>query len=67
MKQNSQKPNLLLDDKNSSEGATRHPCSDPQKATLPVNSIATPGSIHTQHEVSEASRILQEFLFGAGS
>lgn len=67
VKQNSQKPNLLLDDKNSSEGATRHPCSDPQKATLPVNSIATPGSIHTQHEVSEASRILQEFLFGAGS
>ena len=67
VKQSCQKPNLLLEDKNSSKEATRHPCSDPKKATLPVDSIATPGSIHTQHEVSEASRILQEFLFGAGS
>ncbi|KAG0538153.1 hypothetical protein BDA96_03G210900 [Sorghum bicolor] len=67
VKQNYQKPNLLLEDKNSSKEATRHPCSDLKKITLPVDSIATPGSIHTQHEVSEASRILQEFLFGAGS
>jgi hypothetical protein len=65
VKQNSQTPNLLLEDKNSSKEA--NPCSDPKKATSPVDSIATPGSIHTQHEVSEASRILQEFLFGAGS
>ncbi|XP_062213626.1 zinc finger CCCH domain-containing protein 7-like [Phragmites australis] len=66
VKQNGQKPVPLLDENNSSKQATMHPCSDPKKASLP-NSTATPGSIHTQHEVSEASRILQEFLFGAGS
>lgn len=60
-------PKILLDENNSSKEATGHPCSDPPKASLPVDSIATPGSIHTQREVSEASRILQEFLFSAGS
>uniref|UniRef100_A0A0A9F397 C3H1-type domain-containing protein n=1 Tax=Arundo donax TaxID=35708 RepID=A0A0A9F397_ARUDO len=66
VKQNGQKPVQLLDGKNSSKEATIHPCSDPRKASLPTDSTATPGLIHTQHEVSEASRILQEFLFGAG-
>lgn len=65
VKQISQKPNPLLQDKNLLKEATRHPSSD-QKATLPGDSIATPGSIRTQHEVSEASRILQ-FLFSADS
>ncbi|RCV25964.1 hypothetical protein SETIT_5G207100v2 [Setaria italica] len=62
-KQNGQES--LLDEKNSSNEATVHPFSDPKKATLPISSTAT--SVHTQPEVSEASRILQEFLFGAGS
>ncbi|CAO2203788.1 unnamed protein product [Urochloa humidicola] len=55
----------LLDEKNSSNKATMHPVSDPKKASLPITSTAT--SVHSQHEVSEASRILQEFLFGDGS
>ncbi|OEL16795.1 Zinc finger CCCH domain-containing protein 7 [Dichanthelium oligosanthes] len=62
VKQNGQ---ALLDEKNSSNEATTQPCLDPKKASLPITSTAT--SVHTQHEVSEASRILQEFLFGAGS
>ncbi|KAL6615425.1 hypothetical protein ACP70R_037695 [Stipagrostis hirtigluma subsp. patula] len=67
VKQNVHKPAPLLNHKNSSKEATMLPCSDPKGASLPTDSIATPGSIHTQHEVSEASRILQEFLFGASS
>ena len=55
----------LLDEKNSSNEATMPPFSDPKKASLPISSAAT--SVHTQPEISEASRILQEFLFGAGS
>ncbi|XP_062202718.1 zinc finger CCCH domain-containing protein 7-like [Phragmites australis] len=62
-----EKPVPLLDEKNSTKEATMHPCSDPKKASLPIDSTATPGLIHTQREVLEASRILQEFLFGAGS
>lgn len=58
-KQNGQES--LLDEKNPSNEATMHP----KKDTLAVNSTAA--SINTQHEVSEASKILQEFLFGAGS
>nr|CAB3504334.1 unnamed protein product [Digitaria exilis] len=50
-----------LDEKIPSNEATMHR----KKATLAVNSTAA--SVNTQHEVSEASRILQEFLFGAGS
>ncbi|TVU34183.1 hypothetical protein EJB05_16014 [Eragrostis curvula] len=56
VEQNGQKPVTLLCEKNSLK-----------EATLPTDSTATPGSIHTQNEVSEASRILQDFLFGAGS
>jgi hypothetical protein len=56
VKQNEQRPVILLDEKNSSK-----------ETTLPTDSTATPGSINTQCEVSEASRIFQEFLFGAGS
>ena len=55
----------LLDEKNSSKEATMLPFSDLKKASLPINSAAT--SVHTQPEISEASRIFQEFLFGAGS
>ncbi|KAF8671005.1 hypothetical protein HU200_050283 [Digitaria exilis] len=50
-----------LDEKNPLIEATMHP----KKATLAVNSTAA--SVNIQHEVSEASMILQEFLFGAGS
>jgi hypothetical protein len=56
VKRNEQRPVILLDEKNSSK-----------EATLPTNSTTTPGSINTKCEVSEASRILQEFLFGVGS
>uniref|UniRef100_A0ACD5VFC5 Uncharacterized protein n=1 Tax=Avena sativa TaxID=4498 RepID=A0ACD5VFC5_AVESA len=51
-----------LFDKNSFEKISSYP-----KKTLPTYSTAVLGSVSTQHEVSEASRILQEFLFGAGS
>ncbi|CAL4949172.1 unnamed protein product [Urochloa decumbens] len=60
-KQNGQES--LLDEKNSSSKATIF--SDPQNAGLPISSTAR--SVHSQHEVSEASRILQEFLFGDGN
>ncbi|CAO2179506.1 unnamed protein product [Urochloa humidicola] len=62
-KQNGQES--LLDAKNSSSKATVHPFSDAKKASLTISSTAA--SVHSQHEVSEASKILQEFLFGAGS
>uniref|UniRef100_A0ACD5VYY2 Uncharacterized protein n=1 Tax=Avena sativa TaxID=4498 RepID=A0ACD5VYY2_AVESA len=52
----------LFDEKNSFEKISSYP-----KKTLPTYSTAVLGSVSTQHEVSEASRILQEFLFGAGS
>ncbi|KAL6881963.1 hypothetical protein ACP4OV_011435 [Aristida adscensionis] len=67
VKQDGHKPDPLLNENNSSKGATVHPCSDPKKASLPTDSSATAVSVHTQHEVSEASKILQEFLFGSGS
>ncbi|KAM0864389.1 hypothetical protein ACQ4PT_043981 [Festuca glaucescens] len=52
----------LFDEKNSFKEASSHP-----RKSLPTDSTAVLGSVSTQHEVSEASRILQEFLFGAGS
>jgi hypothetical protein len=52
----------LLNEKNSFKEASSHP-----KKSLPTDSTAMLGSVSTQCEVSEASRILQEFLFGAGS
>lgn len=52
----------LLDEKNSFKEDSSH-----QRKSLLTDSTAVLGSVNTQHEVSEASRILQEFLFGAGS
>lgn len=52
---------------NSSKEASSHPISEQKKTSLSADSIAVLGSVSTQHEVSEASRILQEFLFGAGN
>lgn len=52
----------LFDEKNPFKEASSHP-----KKSLPTDSTAVLGSVSAQHEVSEASRILQEFLFGAGS
>uniref|UniRef100_A0A0D9V257 C3H1-type domain-containing protein n=1 Tax=Leersia perrieri TaxID=77586 RepID=A0A0D9V257_9ORYZ len=57
----------LLDEKNTSKQANLHPCSEPKKYSLPTTAVVVPSSASTQHEVSEASRILQEFLFGAGN
>ncbi|KAJ1283997.1 hypothetical protein BS78_03G170900 [Paspalum vaginatum] len=54
-----------LDVKNLSKEATIHPC-EQKKASLPIDSTGTPGSTTTQHEDSEAFRILKEFL-GVGS
>ncbi|CAO2170390.1 unnamed protein product [Urochloa humidicola] len=62
-KQNGQES--LVDAKNSSSEASTHPFSDAKQASLTISSTAT--SVHSQHEVSEASKILQEFLFGADS
>ncbi|CAM0881422.1 unnamed protein product [Alopecurus aequalis] len=59
---NRQRPVPLFDEKNSLKEASSHP-----KKSLPTDTTAVLGSVSTQHEVSEASRILQEFLFGAGS
>jgi hypothetical protein len=56
VKQNEQRPVTLLDERNSSK-----------EVTLPTDSTAIPGSINTQCEVLEALRILQKFLFGAGT
>ncbi|CAO2176973.1 unnamed protein product [Urochloa humidicola] len=62
-KQNGQES--LVDAKNASSEASTHPFSDAKQASLTISSTAT--SVHSQHEVSEASKILQEFLFGADS
>ncbi|WVZ69992.1 hypothetical protein U9M48_018701 [Paspalum notatum var. saurae] len=53
-----------LDVKNLSTQTTVHPCSEQKKASLPIDSTGTPGSIPTQHEdsESEASKIFLEFL-----
>uniref|UniRef100_A0A0E0JKB2 C3H1-type domain-containing protein n=1 Tax=Oryza punctata TaxID=4537 RepID=A0A0E0JKB2_ORYPU len=64
-KHNGHRSAPLLDEKNSSKQANLHPCSEPQKNSLPTTA-AVPSSV-TQHEFSEASRILQEFLFGSGN
>lgn len=64
---NKQRSAPLFDEKNSSKEATSHPSSHPKRTSLPTGSSTVLGSLSTQHEVSEASRILQEFLFGAGS
>ncbi|KAF7036672.1 hypothetical protein CFC21_047257 [Triticum aestivum] len=64
---NKQRSAPLFDEKNSSKEASSHPSSDPERTSLPTGSTTVLGSLSTQHEVSEASRILQEFLFGAGS
>ncbi|WVZ59049.1 hypothetical protein U9M48_009254 [Paspalum notatum var. saurae] len=53
-----------LDLKILSTQTTIHPCSEQKKASLPIDSTGTPGSIPTQHEdsESEASKIFLEFL-----
>ncbi|KAE8802864.1 Zinc finger CCCH domain-containing protein 7 [Hordeum vulgare] len=56
-----------LFDENSSKEASSHRSSDPKRTSLPIGSTTVVGSLSNQHGVSEASRILQEFLFGAGS
>ncbi|BAD45097.1 zinc finger (CCCH-type) protein-like [Oryza sativa Japonica Group] len=65
-KHNGHRSAPLLDEKDSSKQANLHPCSEPKKNSLPTTA-AVPSSVSTQHEVSEASRILQEFLFGSGN
>ncbi|KAF0916259.1 hypothetical protein E2562_005877 [Oryza meyeriana var. granulata] len=65
-KHNGLKSAPLLDEKNSLKQANLHSYSEPKKNNLPTTA-AVPSSVSTQREVSEASRILQEFLFGAGN
>uniref|UniRef100_J3L186 C3H1-type domain-containing protein n=1 Tax=Oryza brachyantha TaxID=4533 RepID=J3L186_ORYBR len=55
----------LLDENSSSKQANLHACSEPKKNSLPTTA-SVPSLASTENEVSEASRILQEFLFSPG-